>query len=63
MKHNTILRFRTLVGLALTVCAALPVAATDLNDVLAEFDRVQNGMQWPAQPRLQIISKPPTLTL
>jgi len=45
LKHNTILRFRTLVGLALTVCAALPVAATDLNDVLAEFDRVQNGMQ------------------
>ena len=26
------------------ICAVLPVAATDLNDVLAEFDRVQNGM-------------------
>ncbi|NIM01949.1 MAG: hypothetical protein GTO33_14015 [Acidobacteria bacterium] len=26
-------------------CAAVPAAATDLNDVLAEFDRVQFGMQ------------------
>ena len=45
MKQNTIVRSRTLLCLAVTVCMALPAAAADLNDVLAEFDRVQDAMQ------------------
>ena len=45
MNQNTKFAFRTLLGLLIVACAAVPVAATDLNDVLAEFDRVQDSMQ------------------
>ena len=37
--------YRTLLWAVVLGCAAFPAAATDLNEVLAEFDRVQNGMQ------------------
>lgn len=37
--------YRTLLCAAALGCAVLPAAATDLNDVLAQFDRVQDGMQ------------------
>ena len=45
MKPHLIFPPRVLLSSLIVIAAALPVAATDLNDVLAEFDRVQAGMQ------------------
>ena len=37
--------YRALLCALILGCAVFPAAATDLNEVLAEFDRVQDGMQ------------------
>lgn len=44
MNQNTKSPFRTLLWSVIFGSAVLPAAATDLNDVLAEFDRVQDSM-------------------
>ncbi len=45
MSKTTRSPYRTVLCAFVLGCAVLPAAAPDLNDVLAQFDRVQNGMQ------------------
>ncbi len=45
MNQNTSFPHRILLCAIVLGCAVLPAAATDLNEVLAQFDRVQNRIQ------------------